>query len=37
MARIVRKPIKINVSTRRVGNKLKITTTVNGKSKTRFV
>ncbi len=35
MAKI--KPIKVKVSTKTVGNKTKISTTINGKTKTRFV
>jgi len=31
------KPVKVKVSTRRVGNRTVVTTTVNGKSTTKYV
>ncbi len=37
MARIKLKPVKVRISTRRVGNRTAITTTVNGRSKTKYV
>lgn len=37
MAKIKLKPIKVNVSAKKVGNRIRVTTTINGKSKTKTV
>lgn len=37
MVRIKLKPIKVNVTAKKAGNRVRVTTTVNGKSKTKTV
>lgn len=37
MTKVKLKPVKVKVSARRVGNRTAITTTINGKSKTKYV
>ena len=37
MVKIRFKPVRVRISTRRVGNRTAITTTVNGRSKTKYV
>lgn len=37
VAKIKLKPIKVKVSTKKVGNRIRVTTTVNGKSTSKTV
>lgn len=37
MVKVKLKPVKVRITTRRVGNRTAITTTVNGRSKTKYV
>ena len=37
MIKVKIKPVKIKVSTRRVGSRTAVTTTINGKSTTKYV
>lgn len=37
MVKIKIKPVKVRISTRRVGNRTAVTTTVNGRTTTKYV